>query len=173
MRPDGRSATRRRHVRGLVLIALLIFIALSSFAALAAADVWAMTLQREREAELLFVGHQYRRAIESYWNAAPGPARTLPTSVRQLLDDDRFPQPVQHLRRAYADPLTGEEFALVKVGPSIVGVHSRSLDAPVKRAHFPDLYAHFEAAATYQQWRFVFTPPRPGQPRAAPPRGVR
>ena len=173
MRPDGRTARWPRGARGLVLIAMLIFIALSSFAALAAAEVWSLALQREREAELLFAGHQYRRAIESYWNASPGPARTLPTSVRQLLNDDRFPQPVQHLRRAYADPLTGEDFALVTTGPSIVGVHSRSRDTPVKRAHFPDLYAHFEAAATYEQWRFVFTPPRPGQTRTVPPRGAR
>lgn len=173
MRPDRRHASRPRAAGGLVLIAMLIFIALSSFAALAAADVWSLAVQREREAELLFVGNQYRRAIESYWNASPGPAKALPTSLRQLLEDDRFPQPVRHLRRAYADPMTGEDFAVVTSGPAIVGVHSRSSDAPVKRAQFPDLYAHFEAAATYQQWRFVFTPPRPGQQRTAPPRGVR
>lgn len=173
MRPDGRRPSRglRSPARGLVLHALLVFMALSTFAVVAAAEVWSTTLQREREAELLFVGNQYRRAIESYWTATPGPVKTMPTSVRQLLLDDRFPQPVMHLRRQYADPMTGEDMRLITSGNVIVGVHSRSKDTPIKQSNFPDKYAQFESAATYQQWRFVFTPPRnPAAPRTGAPR---
>jgi type II secretory pathway pseudopilin PulG len=50
---------------GLVLLALLIMLILVAVGALAAAEVWSTTLKREREVELLFVGNQYRRAIES------------------------------------------------------------------------------------------------------------
>lgn len=168
MRPERRRNPRAD--RGLVLIALLIFLALSCLAVAAAADMWASVRQREREAELLFVGNQYRRAIESYWTASPAAAKALPTSVRQLLRDDRFPQPVMHLRREYADPITGEALQLITTGLAIVGVSSRSSEVPIKRANFPDRYAHFEAAATYAQWRFIFAPPRPGAPRPGAPR---
>jgi type II secretory pathway pseudopilin PulG len=155
-----------------VLLAVLVFIALASFAAMAAAEAWTLTLKREREAELLFVGEQYRRALESYWRLSPGPVKTLPTTIDQLLLDDRFPQPVMHLRRAWADPVTGEKLQLVKSGNVIVGVQSGSKDAPVKVANFPERYVHFESAASYQQWRFIFTPPRAGV-RPGPPRPAR
>jgi hypothetical protein len=155
---------------GLVLIALLVFVFLASFAAMVAAESWTLALQREREAELLFIGDQYRRALESYWKMSPGPVKTLPTSVGQLLLDDRFPQPVMHLRRAYVDPMAGEDFRLIKTGNVIVGVHSRSKDIPVKQANFPERYAQFESAGSYQQWRFIFTPPRTGPPRPGPAR---
>jgi len=168
--PLRSSPRARRSARGLVLLALLVFMALSTFAVMAAAEIWSTRLQREREAELLFVGNQYRRALESYWTATPGPVKTLPASIRQLLLDDRFPQPVMHLRRPYLDPMTGEDMQLVKTGNVIIGVHSRSKDTPIKQANFPDRYAQFENAATYQQWRFVFTPPRVGPPRPGAPR---
>lgn len=171
MRRDLPPSLREwRAERGLVLLALLVFLALSTFAVMAEAGIWSTQLQREREAELLFVGDQYRRALESYWTATPGPVKSLPVSTRQLLLDDRFPQPVVHLRRLYADPMTGEDMQVVMTGNVIVGVHSRSKDTPLKQAHFPDRYAHFENAAAYQQWRFVFTPPRVGQPRTGAPR---
>jgi type II secretory pathway pseudopilin PulG len=155
-----------------VLLALLLFLALASLAAALAAEGWATARQREREAELLCVGEQYRRAIESYWRASPGPARTLPASIGQLLLDDRFPMPVTHLRRRYADPITGEDLALVRQGPAVAGVYSRSKDTPLKTAGFPPRYLHFSSSATYDQWRFVFHPPssrQPGRPLPGDP----
>ena len=160
---------RTGHVRGLVLLALLLFIALASLATALAAEVWATALQREREAELLFVGEQYRHAIESYWRATPGRVKTLPVAIEALLADDRFPMPVRHLRQLYPDPLTGEPFVLVRAGGGITGVQSSSKDAPLKTANFPPRYRQFEGAQSYEQWTFVFTPPR-GAPRAVPPK---
>lgn len=173
MRPDpGRPCGRGRSgASGVVLIALLILIALTALAALGAAQRWGTTLRRASEAELLFVGNQYRNAIESYWAASPGPVKQLPGSVAQLLKDDRFPQPVAHLRRTYPDPVTGEPLQLIMHGQTITGVRSPSTATPFKHAGFPDRYAHFENAATYEQWRFVFTPPKPG-PRPAAPRAT-
>ena len=172
MRPDRDRSPMRdpAAARGLVLLALLIFLALTTLAVTVASEFWSMALQREREAELLFVGNQYRRAIESYWTASPGPVKTMPTSIRQLLLDDRFPQPVMHLRRQYVDPMTGEDMKLVTTGNVIVGVHSRSKDTPIKQTNFSDRNTQFDNATTYQQWRFVFTPPRSAAPRPGVPR---
>ena len=165
MRPEFRVGASRH--RGLVLLALLVFIALSSLWVGLASDVWSTVRQREREEDLLFVGEQYRRAIESYWRMSPG-VRTLPQSLEVLLVDDRFPMPVHHLRRLYADPVTGGELAVVRESNSITGVYSVSTDAPRKVAGFPHRYLHFGDANSYDQWRFVFLPPR--RPvRATPP----
>lgn len=165
----SRAAGGRSRGRGLVLLALLIFLALGALATMLAAEVWATTRQRERETELLFVGEQYRRAIESYWRATPGRAKALPLSVDVLLQDDRFPTPVHHLRRAYPDPITGGELELIRVGNGIAGVRSPSKAAPMKAAGFPPRYQQFEGQASYDQWQFVFVPPRSGT-RLPPPR---
>lgn len=151
---------------GLVLFAVLLLLVLAGFAALVGAEVWATAVKREREAQLLFVGEQYRRAVESYWQASPGPTKTLPTSLEVLLEDDRFPTPVRHLRRLYPDPIEpGSGWGLVRAGNGILGVYSRSETTPLKRSGFPAHLVKFERAATYKEWRFVFQLPRqPGVP---------
>ena len=78
MRPD-RHLLRRDA--GLVLFAVLLLLVLASLGALVGAEMWATAVKREREAQLLFVGEQYRRAIESYWRASPAEARALPSSL--------------------------------------------------------------------------------------------
>jgi type II secretory pathway pseudopilin PulG len=174
---DADNTARRggidRRAHGLVLLALLIFLALASLATTLAAGVWATARQRDREAELLFVGDQYRRAVESYWRVTPGRVKVLPGSLDVLLQDDRFPTPVRHLRRLYADPLTGEELVLVRQGGGIAGVQSPSKATPLKTAGFPARYRQFEGATSYEQWQFVFVPPRTGartpQPRPGAP----
>ncbi len=158
----------RRRARGLVLLALLLFIALATLAVGLAAEVWATARQRDRETELLFAGDQYRRAIESYWRSSPG-VKALPMSLEVLLSDDRFPVPVQHLRRLYPDPVTGDEWVLVRQGGAIAGVRSASKAVPIKSANFPARYRQFEGASAYEQWQFVFSAPR-GATGGSPPR---
>jgi hypothetical protein len=145
---------------GLVLIALLLMLMLVGVGALAAGEVWATARKREREIELLWIGDQYRHAIQSYWKATPGARKILPSSVDQLLEDDRFPTPVHHLRQRYRDPMTESgEFELIVVNNALVGVHSTSTDAPMKHANFPRKYVQFEDAQDYSQWQFIFLPP--------------
>jgi type II secretory pathway pseudopilin PulG len=146
-----------RAQNGLVLLALLLTLALGALASLVAAELWATTMQREREAQLLFVGDQYRRAIVSYYQMSPTPVKAFPTELGDLLEDARFPMRVQHLRRLYPDPIKdGAEWGLVKQGAGIVGVYSTSEMPTLKRGGFPAPYKEFEAASTYDQWRFVF-----------------
>jgi hypothetical protein len=108
--------------------------------------------------ELLFVGNQYRRAIESYWKMSPG-RRAYPPSLDVLLTDNRFPNPVHHLRRVYRDPMTeAGEFEPIMQANALIGVRSTSENAPIKKAGFAPQYAQFENADSYAQWQFIFLP---------------
>jgi type II secretory pathway pseudopilin PulG len=144
--------------RGFVLMGLLLVMALSGIALMAAVDVWTLQRQREREQELLFAGDAYRQAIRHYYfGAPPGTARTLPKSLDVLLQDDRYPQPVHHLRRLYPDPITGKaEWGERRLGDFIVGVFSLSESRPIKQAGFSAANAEFEAKQSYKEWRFDF-----------------
>lgn len=146
--------------RGVVLLSILLGLALSAICAMAAMDCWAVTKRRERELDLLFIGDQYRSAIRRYYFAAPpGRARTLPTSLEELLEDHRFPIPMCHLRRIYVDPLTGNaEWGLHRIGPAIVGVYSLSTLAPIKQSGFAPTNRLFDGKERYVDWVFDFTP---------------
>ena len=150
-----------RHERGVVLLALLLALALGGIAMLAAADVWSLARQREREQQLLFVGEQYRLAILRYYLGAPtGTRRVLPASLDELLEDDRYPVPVRHLRRLYPDPVTGSpEWGVLRVGERIVGVHSLSEKAPIKQAGFGRGQEHFADRTSYREWVFAASVP--------------
>jgi type II secretory pathway pseudopilin PulG len=156
----------RRNVSaqsGLILIALLITLFFTSVLAMAGMEVWATTRQRERETELLFIGEQYRQAVRHYYfTSVAGQARDLPTRLEDLLSDNRFPVPVQHLRRLYPDPITGStEWGLIKRGDRIIGVHSLSEATPIKQAGFAKPNASFEGRTAYKDWVFLFVPTLP------------
>lgn len=158
-----------------MLLALLLALALGGIALMAAVDVWSLSRQRLREQELLFVGNQYRQAIQRYYfGAPPGTPRVLPRNLEELLADDRFPDPVHHLRRLYPDPVTGStEWGLVVIRDRIAGVHSLSDKEPVKKAGFPPDYLQLGGKASYREWIFAIGPDgRPifnTQPFASPP----
>ena len=168
MKQDRCQSTGARVVvgrqRGVMLLALLLALALGGVAAMAAADVWSLTRQRDREQELLFVGEQYQLAIQRYFVGAPqGAPRALPASLDDLLEDDRYPLPVHHLRRLYPDPITGgAEWGLLRVQGRIAGVHSLSESAPVKRAGFNADHEFFNGKSAYRDW--VFAASIPGLP---------
>lgn len=146
--------------RGLVLMALLIMLVLVGVSALTVTEFAATARAREQESQMLWVGEQYRAAIERYWKATPGLRKILPTSVDQLLLDDRFPSPVRHLREKYADPFDpSQELELIKWNNAIVGVHSTVERTAMKRSNFPPRYYTFEGAESTVDWRFVFQPP--------------
>jgi type II secretory pathway pseudopilin PulG len=177
--PD-RTACRSGQ-RGIVLLALLIALALFAVGLMNAVDVWSMSRLRDREKELLFVGDQYRQAIQRYYSAAPsGGQRGYPPSLEVLLEDDRFAIPAHHLRRAYPDPITGKaEWGLLKAGDRIVGVYSLSEAEPIKKAGFSPAHQAFKDATSYKDWVFAYVPrrgvivpatPASGAPAATPPR---
>jgi len=146
--------------RGFTLLGLLFLVAGLGVAMAALGTVWHTAAQREKERDLLFVGDQYRRAVESFWNVPlpAGSPRRLPKRFAELLLDPRFPQTVRHLRRLYRDPMSGSaEWGLLR-GPDggIAGVVSLSDGKPFKRANFPSAYASFDEAQSYRDWVFRF-----------------
>ncbi|UBM08037.1 type II secretion system protein [Cupriavidus metallidurans] len=160
-----RGCLRRRRGQGLVLLSLLIALLLMAIAMEGALDVWALQRQRQMEEELLFVGEQYRQAIQSYYLVG----RALPASIDDLLEDKRFPVPLHHLRRAYPDPMTGKaDWKLLIEGGRIYGVYSGSTAETIKRARFPRRYAEFANAKTYAEWQFFYVPPGRGIPGTNP-----
>lgn len=144
--------------KGFTIIGILFLVAGLGVAMAALGSMWHTLSQREKERELLFVGNQFRQAIESFWKAQAGGVRRLPKDFEELLSDPRFPNTVRHLRRVYRDPMTGEtEWGIVKEPDGgISAVFSFSEGKPFKTANFPAAYADFGAAQTYQDWVFFF-----------------
>ncbi len=139
------------------MLALLLALALGGIALMAAADVWALARQRAQEQELLFVGDQYRQAIQRYYfGAPPGTPRVLPSSLEDLLEDDRYPVPVRHLRRRYPDPVTASpEWGELRLGTRLSGVYSLSEKTPVKQEGFAPGYQPFSGKTAYSDWVFA------------------
>jgi len=152
------------------MAALLVAMAVMAIAMSALLPVWHTLTVREKEAELLWRGQQYDRAIQLYRkkNAAPGPP-TLDALIQ-----GRF------LRKKFKDPITDGDFALIGVnagapagpgatqaaqpaigfGQLIGGVRSKSKARSFKE---PD------GATTYDAWTFSYVPWKsPNQATGAP-----
>lgn len=145
--------------RGFTYIGVLFAVTLLGVALAAAGTLWSTAAQREREAELLFVGDQFRRAIGSYYEGSPG-AKRYPTRLEDLVEDRRLPRVRRHLRRIYADPMTGEpDWELVRLPDGgIVGVRSCATARPLKTGNFAQRDAGFAGAASYRDWVFAYLP---------------
>jgi type II secretory pathway pseudopilin PulG len=146
--------------KGFTYVGMLIFVALAGAGMAAFGELASHAAQREKEAELLFRGNAYRAAVESYYRKE----QRYPQSLEQLLEDKRFPMPVRHLRKLYADPMTGEaDWALVEApGGGFMGVHSRSEEAPIKTGNFSANNQLFADAQRYADWKFFYQPSPPG-----------
>jgi type II secretory pathway pseudopilin PulG len=87
------------------MAALLVAIAVMAIMMSVAMPVWRHDQQREKEAELVWRGNQYVRAIRLF----QAKTRTFPTSVDMLVQG-RF------LRQKYLDPITNQEFVYIGAG---------------------------------------------------------
>jgi type II secretory pathway pseudopilin PulG len=152
------ALTRIRHrgEQGLVLLAILLFILVATLASSSLVVVYKTQMQREKEEQLLFAGKQFRKALASYYNTIPpGGARALPQSLEALVTDERFSKPMQHLRRIYADPMTGQpDWYLIRDDRGIIGIRSQSIQRPVKTAGFGKGYEYLENKEKYSDWTF-------------------
>jgi type II secretory pathway pseudopilin PulG len=136
-------------------------------------ETWETSARREKEAELLFIGNQYRRAIGLYYLATPGVVKSYPRQIEDLLKDPRQPGTMRHLRKLFPDPITGKPFVVIKgADGGVQGVASPSDDAPLKVAGFRVRDAIFEGAQKYSEWKFIHTPLAAAAPAAAPTGGA-
>lgn len=171
MRPaPSRAAAAAHRARGFILFGLLIVLALGGWALAAYTQSAHAARQRDAELDLLWIGQQYRAAIESYYRATPGPIKQLPIRLDDLLQDPRFPAPVRHLRRIYRDPLAPDTpWGIIRLNGQIVGVYSQAPGEPFRRADFDPGLESFAGALSYADWRFIWVPPRlPATPGPAP-----
>ena len=88
-----RRSSRRRSEEGYAMAALLTALALMGIIMSAAMPAWQNAARREREAELVFRGEQYARAIQLFQRKY---ANTLPPSLDVLINE-RF------LRKKYVE----------------------------------------------------------------------
>ena len=162
-----------RGQHGYAMAALLVALAVMAIMMTAAMPTWRQMVRRDREAELVFRGQQYARAIGLYQRKA-GPG-VLPPNLDVLVDQ-------KFLRKKYKDPITGEDFDLLRAGaatapggpaqnpqtppagvtpqPSaalqpgavaggISGVASKSKDESIRE---------YNGRTHYNEWQFVFVP---------------
>lgn len=149
-RPQARDA-------GFTYIGVLVLVALLGFLLAAVGQVASTVAQREREKELIFIGHEYRNAIAQFYRRN----RRYPVDLAELLESaGGGPQPVHYLRRLYRDPMTrGTDWTLLSApNQGIMGIASSSQQVPLKQAGFDDDDFGFEQAATYADWQFLYDP---------------
>ena len=150
-----RSGERGGYEGGFTYIGLLVLIALIGFMLSVAGQVAATTAQREREKQLLFIGHAYRDAIRHYVVQNGH----YPASLADLVESPTASgQPAHYLRRLYPDPMAqSADWLLIPApGAGIMGVASSSKRAPIKRSGFDDADFGFGDAETYGDWTFIF-----------------
>lgn len=142
----------------LVMVALVVIAILAEMASVP----YQYRIKRDKEAELLFRGQAYMRAIESYYHAKKE-LKIYPKNLEDLLNDPRFAHK-WHIRQLYTDPLTGEDWQLIRAPDGgIAGVVSSSRDIPLKQSNFPKQLKQFTGAEQYSDWTFEYkaqeTPP--------------
>lgn len=145
-----------RREAGFTYLGVMFLIVLMGIALAGTGQFWSLASQREKEQRLLWVGDQYVRALRSYHARSPG-RKTWPVTLDELVEDNRFPNPMRHLRRLYPDPLAPElDWELIRNSEGrIVGLHSQEPGVPLKQANFPLAWEDFAGMQRYADWRFV------------------
>ena len=158
----------RRANTGFTYLTALFIVAVLMGGLALIGEMWETSAKREKEAELLFIGNEYRKAVMRYYLAGP---RQYPKNLSDLIKDPRQPGTVRHLRRLYPDPVTGKSEWGFDKSPDggFAGVHSLSEDQPLKSGNFKLRDAGFESAQKYSDWKFIYTPgATTGAPKPAP-----
>jgi type II secretory pathway pseudopilin PulG len=119
--------------RGFTYMALLMLLALFALASSLTLQVAEQSAHRTSEEELLAVGKAFRLAFTSYYMQSPVGTRHYPSTLDELVKDPRYPGIKRHLRRVYADPLTGKaDWGLINAPEGgIMGIYSKAEGKPI------------------------------------------
>jgi len=144
--------SRPANQQGFTYIVLLIAVAIMGVGLALTGTVWHTEVRREKEAELLFIGGEFRRAIKQYHQRGG----QYPQRIEDLLKDPRQQTNVRYLRKLYLDPITGSKDWGVVRGPGngIIAVYSLSDETPIKTAGFALADNAFEGKSKYSEWQF-------------------
>lgn len=129
--------------RGVTYLALMFFVVLIGLSLMAVNQHWSVILKRDREKELAFRGNRIKVAIERYaadYEVQKGTRQNqYPVSLEDLTK-----RPKRYLQVIYKDPITGEDFVLIKRGDEIRGVRSPSLDSPLDQGTFQEAPRYYD-----------------------------
>lgn len=146
---------------GISLLMVLVMLSILGLSVAMAGNSWTNLSRRAREADLLWKGTQIRAAIGSYYSKShgQGAGKIFPSQLDYLLKDPRFLQTTRHLRRLYADPMTGGDWELIKDPTGrIKGVRSTLAEEPFKQSGFSEENRDFEGRTLYTEWEFAYQP---------------
>lgn len=172
--PASLGGPRRRScwsaARGFTYLTVLFLVAILGVAFAMVGEASYTAAMREKEKELLFIGGEYRKAIMLYYEHTRGAPQKYPTSLEQLLKDDRYPDTRRYLRKLYWDPVTNKPEWGIDRAPDggIMGVYSLSDRKVFKVAKFGPADRDLEGKTRYSEWKFFYSPspemaPKPGQ----------
>jgi hypothetical protein len=152
------SSSFPRRARGFAYIWTLLLVAVMGVGLVVASELHATAARRDKERELLFIGHEFRNALGRYYDSTPADGRPrYPLTLQELLRDPRFANARRHLRRVYADPVTGKaQWGLLRQEGRIVGIHSLSPIPPIKQDNFLDEDASLRRKQRYADWHFTY-----------------
>jgi type II secretory pathway pseudopilin PulG len=105
---QSRQRVPRRRDAGYAMLTLLLAMALVAIFAGALVSSITFDIKRDREEEMIHRGVQYSRAIRAYYKKFG----RYPTKI----DDLESANNLRFLRKRYKDPLTGQDFKLLRFG---------------------------------------------------------
>ena len=135
---------------GVTYLFVMILVVVMSISLMRVTQQWSVIMKRDREAELLFRGTRIKESIERSVADYAVPQATRPNRWPRSLEELTKKTPKRYLQAVYTDPITGEDFDLIKVGEELHGVRSTSTDVPYDQVHFKNV-------KTYQAIRFEST----------------
>ena len=168
---------QRRRSAGFTYLGLIILVAILGLVGAAGLKVGSLLQRNAAEQALLDIGAQFSDALASYAAATPAGQPPQPPSLKQLLNDPRFPSTRRHLRQIFVDPVTGKAgwgviYLAGDVG--VLGIYSLSNAQPLKVGNFEQRFQGFEGKTHYSDWKFIMAakvqaaPPMPAPPLTAP-----
>src|SRR2546427_8362505 len=148
----GRS---NKDERGVTYVVVMLAVVLIGISVPVAAKQWKAVVQREREADLLARGIEIQTALAVY-SAQQKKGRTgFPGEIYPLTLEELTKQPKPVLRKAYKDPMTGNDWEYVRDPTGrIKRVRSKSKAEPFKQKDFPPVVRHFDGLTSYNDWGF-------------------
>ena len=153
--------------QGFTYLSALFLVGAMGVGLVAIGESWSHARQREKEAELIWIGNKFTQAIGLYYQRSPGAVKRYPEKLEDLLEDRRYLSTQRYLRKIYTDPMSGKAaWGLVAApGGGIMGVFSAAEGKPVRSGPPARDGNSAGKAMSYRDWPFIYEPPTVTTPR--------